>query len=279
MSDTPDRQFVQIQDVYEDVNITPTNPPYDTRSVTGPTLDPNRNNYFTPPVLADERKKRKASQDREYSTSIGKKDQSAPAEKKVIIDLNSSTLEGGAVGGLGYRETGEQVTTVENDSDSSSTDSDSSDNSQVDVGMDLDATFAELSQNPEKRAAVDRVFTEIGVPPVTDWVTRWELQKASQIQESKRIADMATAANDPKNLVKPVLKDPKLVLAPGRLPPISNPNLPGPSSADQFNPPFNNQSSGEECPMLGGGMVGTTILVDGHQLNLLKRMQSWFCHL
>ena len=165
MSDTPDRQFVQIQDVYEDVNITPTNPPYDTRSVTGPTLDPNRNNYFTPPVLADERKKRKASQDREYSTSIGKKDQSAPAEKKVIIDLNSSTLEGGAVGGLGYRETGEQVT-VENDSDSSSTDSSDSDNSQV--NMDLDVTFAELLENPEKRAAVDCVFTDIGVPPVTD---------------------------------------------------------------------------------------------------------------
>ena len=72
MSD-PDQQSVQIQDIYEDVNITPTNPPYDTRSVTGPTLDPNRNNYFTPPVLADERKKRKASQDREYSTSIGKR--------------------------------------------------------------------------------------------------------------------------------------------------------------------------------------------------------------
>ena len=152
---------VQIQDIYEDVNITPTNPPYDTRSVTGPTLDPNRNNYFTPPALPDARK-RKASQDREYSTALGKKDQNAPAEKKVIIDLNSSTLEGGAVGGQSYRETGDQVTTVENDSDSSSTDSD---DSQVDVGMDLDATFAELSQNPEKRAAV------------TDWVTRWELQK------------------------------------------------------------------------------------------------------
>ena len=40
MSD-PDQQSVQIQDIYEDVNITPTNPPYDTRSVTGPTLDPN----------------------------------------------------------------------------------------------------------------------------------------------------------------------------------------------------------------------------------------------
>ena len=204
--------------------------------MTGPTLDLNRKNYFTPPVLADERKKQKASQDREYSTSIGKKDQSAPAEKKVIIDLNSSTLEGGAVGGLSYRETGEQVT-VENDSDSSSTDSDSSYNSQVDVNMDLDATFAELLENPEKCAAVDRVFTDIGVPPVTDWVTRWELQKASQIQETKRIADMATASNDPKNLVRPVLKlsDPKLVLAPRRLPPISNPSLPGPSSAnDQF---------------------------------------------
>ena len=65
---------VQIQDFYEDVNITPTtptNPPYDTRSVTGPTLDPNRNKYFTPPALADARK-RKASQDREYSTSLGK---------------------------------------------------------------------------------------------------------------------------------------------------------------------------------------------------------------
>ena len=86
MSD-PAQQSVQIQDIYEDVNITPTNPPYGTRSVTGPTLDPNRNNYFTPPVLADARKKRKASQDREYSTSIGKKDQSAPAEKKVILKI------------------------------------------------------------------------------------------------------------------------------------------------------------------------------------------------
>ena len=84
--------------------------------------------------------------------------------------------------------------------------------------MDLDATFAELLENPEKCAAVDRVFTDIGVPPVSDWVTRWEMQKESQIQESKRIADMATASNDPKNLVRPVLKlsDPKLVLAPGR---------------------------------------------------------------
>ena len=100
MSETPERQLLQGPDTYEDVNITLTNPPYDTRSVTGPTLDPNRKNYFTPPVLADERKKQKASQDREYSTSIGKKDQSAPAEKKLIIDLNSSTLEGGVVGGL-----------------------------------------------------------------------------------------------------------------------------------------------------------------------------------
>ena len=158
MSETPERQFLQSQDTYEDVNITPTNPPYDTRSVTGPTLDPNRRNYFTPPVLADERKKRKASQDREYSTSIGKKDQSAPAEKKVIIDLNSSTLEGGAVGGLRYRE-GEQVTD-ENDSDSSSTDSSDSDDSQV--NMDLDATFAELMEDSEKGAVVDRVFTDIG---------------------------------------------------------------------------------------------------------------------
>ena len=125
----------------------------------------------------------------------------------------SSSRTGGVVGGLGYRE-GEQVT-VENDSDSSSTDSSDSDDSKV--NMDLDATFAELLENPEKHAAVDRVFTDIGVPPVSDWVTRWELSKASQIQESKRIADMATASHDPKNLVKPVLKlsDPKLVLAPG----------------------------------------------------------------
>ena len=140
---------LQIQDIYEDVNITPTNPPYDTRSVTGPTLDPTRNNYFTPPALADARK-RKASQDREYSTALGKKDQNAPAEKKVIIDLNSSTLEGGAVGGQGYRETGDQVTTLGNDSDSSSTDSDS-DDSQVDVGMDLDATFADRGNKAPKR--------------------------------------------------------------------------------------------------------------------------------
>ena len=42
MSETPERQFLQGQDTYEDVNTTPTNPPYDTRSVTGPTLDPNR---------------------------------------------------------------------------------------------------------------------------------------------------------------------------------------------------------------------------------------------
>ena len=107
---------------------------------------------------------------------------------------------------------------------------------------------------------------------MTDWVTRWELQKASQIQETKRIADMATASNDPKNLVRPVLKlsDPKLVLAPGRFPPISNPNLPGPSSASQpsandqsqSNPPFNNQSSdGAHLPGMpnaggGGGWLG-----------------------
>ena len=148
--------------------------------------------------------------------------------------------------------------TEENDSDSSSTDSSDSDNSQV--NMDLDATFAELLENLEKCAAIDRVFTDIGVPPVSDWVSKWELSKATQIQEAKRIADMATASNDPKNLVKPVLKlsDPKLVLAPGRFPPISNPNLSSPSSAnisqptanDQSNPPFNNQgqSSGGARP-------------------------------
>ena len=81
---------------------------------------------------------------------------------------------------------------------------------------------------------------------------------------------MATASNDPKNLVRPVLKlsDPKLVLAPGRFPPISNPNLPGPSSASQpsandqsqSNPPFNNQSSGRAhlsgMPKAGGGGNG-----------------------
>ena len=160
-----------------------------------------------------------------------------------------------------------------------------------------------LLENPEKCAAVDRVFTDIGVPPVSDWVTRWEMQKASQIQESKRIADMATASNDPKNLVKPVLKlsDPKLVLAPGRFPPISNPNLSGPSSAnisqptanDQSNPPFNNQgqSSGGARPpgmpnstVVEGGMVGTTVLtlitmvlVDEPQLKILKRMRYRFC--
>ena len=147
---------------------------------------------------------------------------------------------------------------------------------------------------------MDRVFTDIGVPPVSDWVTRWEMQKASQIQESKRIADMATASNDPKNLVRPVLKlsDPKLVLAPGRFPPISNPILPGPSSAnisqpsanDQSNPPFNNQSGGGSHPpgmpnVGGGGMVGTTVLtlikmvlVDRPQLKILKRMLYLFCH-
>ena len=155
-------------------------------------LDPSRNNYFTPPVLADERKKRKASQDCEYSTSIGKKDLNAPAEKKVILDLNSSTLEG-AVGGLGYRE-GEQLT-VENNSDSSSidsSDSDSLNNSQV--GMDLDSTFAELLEDPDKRAAVELVFKDIGGPPVSDWVKHMELSKASQIEQSKRQADMVTAS-------------------------------------------------------------------------------------
>ena len=249
MTETPERQLLQGQDTFEDINTTPTNPPfYETRSVTGPTLDPNRNNYFTPPVLADEREKRKASQDRVYSTSIGKKDLNAPAEKKVILDLNSSTLEG-AVGGLNYRE-GEQLT-VENDSDSLSTDSSDSDSlSDSQVGMDLDATFAELLEDPDKRAAVDRVFKDIGSPPVSDWVKHMEISKASQIQEAKHIADMATVSYDPKNLIKPVLKlsDPKLVLGPGRFPPISNPNLPGPSSAnngqsanDHPNPPFNNQ--------------------------------------
>ena len=72
---------VQIQDIYEDVNITPTNPPYDTRSVTGPTLDPNRNKYFTPPALPDA-KKRKASQDREYSTALGKKGSERPSREE-----------------------------------------------------------------------------------------------------------------------------------------------------------------------------------------------------
>ena len=211
-------------------------------------MDPSRNNYFTPPVLADERKKRKASQDCEYSTSIGKKDLNAPAEKKVILDLNSSTLEG-AVGGLGYRE-GEQLT-AENDSDSSSTDSSDSDSlNHSQVGMDLDSTFAELSEDPDKRAAVDRVFKDISGPPMSDWVKRMELSKALQIEQAKRLADMAAMSYDPKNLVKPVLKltDPKLVLGPGRFPPISNPNLQGPSSAnigqsanDQPYPPFNNQ--------------------------------------
>ena len=85
-------------------------------------------------------------------------------------------------------------------------------------------------EDPDKRAAVDRVFKDIGGPPVSDWVKHWEITKASQIQEAKHIADMATASYDPKNLVKPVLKlsDPKLVLGPGRFPPMSNPNLPGP---------------------------------------------------
>ena len=60
MSETPECQFLQGQDTYEDINTTLTNPPfYEIRSVTGPTLDPNRNNYFTPPVLADERKSEK----------------------------------------------------------------------------------------------------------------------------------------------------------------------------------------------------------------------------
>ena len=154
MSETPEWQFLQGQDTYEDINTTLTNPPfYEIRSVTGPTLDPNRNNYFTPPVLADERKKWKASRDHEYSTSIGKEDLTAPAEKKGILDLNSSTLEG-AVGGLGYRE-GEQLT-VENDSNSSSTDSSDSDSlNDSQIGMDLDATFAELLEDPDKRAAID----------------------------------------------------------------------------------------------------------------------------
>ena len=61
--------------------------------------------------------------------------------------------------------------TVENDSDSSSTDSNDSDSNDLQVNMDFDATYAELLENPEKRAAVDRVFTDIGVPPVSDWVT------------------------------------------------------------------------------------------------------------
>ena len=224
---------------YEDVNITPTNPPpYETRAVTGPTLDPARLGYFTPPLLPDERKKRKASQDREYSTSIGKKDLTAPAEKKVIIDLNSSTLDG-AVGGLDYRQRSSVTIDDKSDSDSttesSDSDSDSPNNSQI--AMDLDSTFS-LFEDPEKVAVVEKAFKDVGGPPVSDWIRLMELTKASQIELAKRQADMASASYDPKNITKLVLKP---TVATGRfLPPnpilsASN-NIAQPSNI-QGNPP------------------------------------------